>query len=469
MKAYKRIADPVHGTVSLTELESKIIQTRAFQRLRNVKQLGLAYLVYPGADYSRFSHSIGACHIAGQILDVLERKNELTFWSTLDRIRNIQLLRVAALLHDVGHYPFSHTMEHAIKDYYYESWLSTNSESDNFSEPLDHELVGKRLMDHDSELSKLLADAGINSKNLSAIFRKEEGSDAKLTNLVSADLDVDRLDYLQRTAHHTSLPYGNVDTRYLLSQVRVDNEFRFALSHKAMRTAEHLLLGRYFDYMQVSFHKTVAALEWLLADVIHALLREKYIQCSQADILKQIADETWQQFDDGHLLGKIRDFHARTNNTNDKTKAEFLLNRKTPSLVAELEVVDNRDFEKEFDKFKKGVQQKIDDWAKTIGINASFWHVWSRKRTLTALGNDKLDDPESQEKAEKAVRIMDTQSNVSFPLINYRPSIMSVLGNYELFALRIYVLIDENEEMRKDIRDRISKLIKTDIADANWR
>ncbi|MBX9723442.1 MAG: hypothetical protein K2X81_18705, partial [Candidatus Obscuribacterales bacterium] len=221
--------------------------------------------------------------------------------------------------------------------------------------------------------------------------------------------------------------------------------------------------------MQVSFHKTVAALEWLLADIIHALLRDNYVQCSQADILKQIENETWQQFDDGYLLGKIREFHAQTDNAIDKTKADFLLNRKTPSLVAELEVVANRDYEKDFDKFRKGVQLKINEWANKIGIDSAFWHVWSKKRTLTALGNDQLDDPESQEKAEKAVRIMDTQSNVSYPLINYGPSIMSVLGNYELFALRIYVLIDENEEMSKEIRDRISKLIKTDIADANWR
>lgn len=210
MPSHKRIADPVHGTVSITELESKIIQAKSFQRLRNVKQLGLAYLVYPGADYSRFSHSIGACHLAGQVLDALDSKGELrNFWTPGEIIENRVLLRVAALLHDVGHYPFSHTMEHALKEHYSNEMITGNA----IRTSMNHELVGKRLMEHDPEISKILKDAGIDSKRLSAIFRKEEGTDAKLTNLVSADLDVDRLDYLQRTAHHTSLPYGNVDIK----------------------------------------------------------------------------------------------------------------------------------------------------------------------------------------------------------------------------------------------------------------
>src|ERR1700677_238299 len=102
---HKRIADPVHGTIELSKPEADVLQTPVFQRLRNIKQLGMAYLVYPGADYSRFSHSVGACHIAAEILDRLDRKGQLQFWSTADKLKNMKLLRLAALLHDVGHYP----------------------------------------------------------------------------------------------------------------------------------------------------------------------------------------------------------------------------------------------------------------------------------------------------------------------------------------------------------------------------
>src|SRR5581483_6168447 len=109
----RRISDPVHGTVGLSDLEARVLSTQAFQRLKNVKQLGLAYHVFPGADYSRFSHSVGVCHVTGRILGALQARYP-------ERITedDVQLYRLAALLHDVGHYPFSHTLEHAIKDHY---------------------------------------------------------------------------------------------------------------------------------------------------------------------------------------------------------------------------------------------------------------------------------------------------------------------------------------------------------------
>src|SRR5438046_9773791 len=105
----KRVADPVHGTIGLSELEAAVINTGAFQRLRNVKQLGLAHLVYPGADYSRFSHSVGACHVMGRALEALRAYARVTIEDD-----DIQLYRLAALLHDVGHYPLSHELQEAV-------------------------------------------------------------------------------------------------------------------------------------------------------------------------------------------------------------------------------------------------------------------------------------------------------------------------------------------------------------------
>jgi len=413
---------------------------------------------------------LGACHIAAEILDRLDRKLQLQFWGTSEKIKNMRLLRIAALLHDVGHYPFSHTMEHAIEQYYYEAWThGGNSDISTFKKPLDHELVGKRIIEHDPEISTLLNNEGIDAKELSAIFRKEEGREAKLTNLVSADLDVDRLDYLQRTAHHTSLPYGNVDTRYLLSQVRIDNEFRMAISSKALRTAEHLLLGRYFDYMQVSFHKTVAAIEWLLSDVIHGLLAENLTKCSQQDVISLIESGEWSQFDDTQLLNTIRIYEQSTADPIGKHKAHCLLNRKIPCLIAELEIVENRGYEDQFDDFKSTVEKRVAHWANEAGIDIKYWHVWHKKRSLTGVGSNTKDDPEFEEKAEKAVRIMDSESQVSFPITDYRPSLMRILGNYELFALRVYVLIDELDDLKRQIRKELKRKIYEDFEDAAWK
>jgi HD superfamily phosphohydrolase len=110
---YRRLTDAVHGTFGISELESDIISTRVFQRLHSVKQLGLAYLVYPDLNYSRFAHSVGACHIAGRMMRAINLNSTRQFTDD-----DIQIYRLAGLLHDIGHYPFSHAMEHVIADHY---------------------------------------------------------------------------------------------------------------------------------------------------------------------------------------------------------------------------------------------------------------------------------------------------------------------------------------------------------------
>lgn len=104
VKFAKRIADPVYGTIGLTKLETQVIDTRVFQRLRNVKHLGLAYLVYPAADFSRFAHSLGVCHVTGLLLDALNAAD-----ANLS-VDELQKYRLAGLLHDIGHYPLSHAL-----------------------------------------------------------------------------------------------------------------------------------------------------------------------------------------------------------------------------------------------------------------------------------------------------------------------------------------------------------------------
>jgi HD superfamily phosphohydrolase len=112
----KTINDAVHGSIGLTQPEVDIVSSPAFQRLRNVKQLGLAALVYPGANYSRFAHSIGACHLVGRILDAIQRNTGNPFSTD-----TVQRYRLAALLHDIGHYPFSHVVENVVENVYKKS------------------------------------------------------------------------------------------------------------------------------------------------------------------------------------------------------------------------------------------------------------------------------------------------------------------------------------------------------------
>ena len=188
--------------------------------------------------------------------------------------------RLAALLHDVGHYPFSHAMEEAVKDYYIGQYIVADDSSPapdlQDEQPFEHERVGKEVLLRDCELREILSSEGFSPEDISSIFIHEEHKEEqrKLANLLSSDLDSDRIDYLLRTAHHTGLPYGSVDLDYILSQLKGDSAGNICLSSKAMRAADHFLLSRYFDYQQVAYHKTVVGLELLLKDVLKALLTE---------------------------------------------------------------------------------------------------------------------------------------------------------------------------------------------------
>src|ERR1051326_142453 len=227
---HKRISDPIHGTIGLSELEVRIVDSRVFQRLRNVKQLGLAHYVFPGADYSRFSHCLGVCHITGRILGSLRAKGVAI------EDKEFQRYRLAALLHDVGHYPFSHTMEDPIENHYKQALIVSKDEEapEHASEEigktpssLNHELVGREILLKDPELNSILKDEYEPKQIYSIILRD---STTLYGNLVSSDLDADRCDFMLRSAHFSGLPYGSVDIDYLVSQVSLDSSDRLCLS-----------------------------------------------------------------------------------------------------------------------------------------------------------------------------------------------------------------------------------------------
>ena len=197
----RRIADVVHGTIELSPLEAELIQTRSFQRLRGVRQLGLADFVFPGANYSRFAHCIGVSYVTARLVDSLAKRYGES------AVGDPRIYRAAGLLHDVGHYPFSHAMEDAIADAYSGEFL-LSSDDDKTSgvtsvNALNHEDVGVRLITGPTEIHDILSGYGVEPEMLAAIIGHKEAP--QLANLISSDLDADRIDYLLRTgAPHRS-------------------------------------------------------------------------------------------------------------------------------------------------------------------------------------------------------------------------------------------------------------------------
>jgi HD superfamily phosphohydrolase len=215
----KTIKDPVHDHIRVDDFALDLLDTPEMQRLRHVRQLGTAYLVYPSANHTRFEHSLGVYHLAVRALDNLGVTG-----TERDEVR------AAALLHDVGHTPFSHNIEDIVEEH-----------------------VGKRHDEVedllDGELARVLEENGVSPDHVASLVCGE----GRYGQLVSGALDVDRMDYLVRDAHHTGVPYGTIDSgRLVLELGFVDDEL--VLGEGNVQTAEALLLARSLMHPTVYSH-----------------------------------------------------------------------------------------------------------------------------------------------------------------------------------------------------------------------
>ncbi len=462
--ASKRIADPVHGTVGLSEPETELLSTRAFQRLRNIKQLGLAHFVFPGADYSRLSHCIGVCHVTGRILDSLESFSDVKIKPPAR-----QEYRLAGLLHDLGHFPYSHAFEEAVSDYYREQATPALLDSDTTApvkRPLDHETLGGLLLDNDSEVSSTFERHGISSETVFSIFARTVPQE--FSNLISSDLDADRIDYLMRTALHTGLPYGKVDIEYILSQLRLDGDNRICLTQQAQRTAEHFLFARYFDYQQVSYHKTVAALEEVLKDIVTELLKTGAIDCSESGILEMVESGLWCQFDDAYILQLIRELETGNTGYDNvlATKVNSLLRRIPPKLIGSIEFIDDRVRKGEHSRNVRDLKRISEELSEEFGIPPDLWYVWDSKGiSLTKVGSFAPVSmlPPDEDELEQSIRIENDDGSI--PIVNSAGSVMSVLAQKALFAARLYVLFPDEREVD---RQRITERARQKVNHENW-
>lgn len=436
---FKRIADPVHGTIGLSELEVRLIHCGAYQRLRNIKQLGLAHLVFPAADYSRFAHSIGVCHVTGRLLSALQRHH---LFKPDEVDRESQRYRLAALCHDLGHYPFSHAMEVAVKNHYSGGLLKSDVKGDG-RDSLHHEDVSELVIQQDPEIADVLKTGGFSANEIAAIFRRRDPP--PFANLISSDLDADRIDYLLRTAHHTGLPYGHVDLDYIVSQMRLDSEGRLAVARQAMRSAEHLLLCRFFDYQQVSYHKTVAALELVLKDVLIGVLDSGALDCSASSVDKMIQNQEWRSFDDARVLAMIGDLAANTTvPTTLSLKSQALLTRNVPKLCGEVEYFGHRSDFAKFSKEVESVKKEAAKWAAAAGLPNELMYVWDQRTTVTKAGTSvpfAADAGEEEDKLQQAVRVLGRDNKTSRPISQCENSLMRAMSDQVLFGIRVYALI----------------------------
>ncbi|MGA7043815.1 MAG: HD domain-containing protein, partial [Nitrososphaeraceae archaeon] len=240
MKFDGEITDPVHRYISFSEVEKEVIDTGVFQRLRRIRQLAGAHLVYPSAQHSRFEHSLGTMHVAGYAGETLVAKGYL---DDEDKVRK---LRLAALLHDIGHGPFSHLFEEVLE----------------LRHGTSHEDVGKRVISK-SEISDILKKHGYNPSDICKLSFGE--SKIKFLNeIIAGGLSADLMDYLSRDGLFTGVEYGKIDHHRLISSFEVVSNGHLAIDRSALYSFESMLISRYEMFKAVYFHKTVRSAEVML-------------------------------------------------------------------------------------------------------------------------------------------------------------------------------------------------------------
>lgn len=301
------IKDPVHGVMQFSDKENNwikpFINHPHFQRLRHIRQVGMVDLIFPGAVYTRFNHSLGCCYVGSQIANKIGLIDE-----------EKQLVILACLLHDIGHGPFSHAFEGLFsgKCIRHEEWTpyflnefnnndfleKYNAENYNFPLSAEKFTAIEQMIMHCYTKNKLLSD------------------------IVSSQLDADRLDYLLRDSHFCGVKYGEFDLRWMLhclTPVQTEDGLRLGVTKKGVGVVEHYLVARWLMIRNIYHHDKKHAVEHMLTKFLNAL--SKYIPSPEADFLKSYRNSSL-----GRLLININEFNNMIygRKPNKKEKEKFL-------------------------------------------------------------------------------------------------------------------------------------------------
>lgn len=313
------VRDPVHGNIFLSDAEVAVLDSKAYQRLRMIKQLGFSEFSFPGAVHNRYIHSLGVCHLAGIAFDSIFGNFPFSSDSVRKRLR--QVVRLGAMLHDIGHGPLSHASEEVmplLKELKVDAYKK-RLKPPSGDEQANHEDYTIKFLT-DSSLTKVLRDnfSDIDPFHIACLvdktlileddFFKDSGFDFRviLSQIVSSEMDVDRMDYLERDAYFCGTNYGKVELAWLMGNLTYhprEGNLHLALARRALYTFDDFLLARHHMHLMVYFHHKSIIFEELLyryltgpnckffvpSDI------EEYIHCTDYALYQHLAkvDDPW--------------------------------------------------------------------------------------------------------------------------------------------------------------------------------
>ena len=413
--------DPIHGFVKISKRERDLIDTKVFQRLRRIRQLAMAFLVYPGAVHTRFDHSIGVMHIAGRICARLQELNSAKICD-----EDIDRVRLAALLHDVGHGPFSHVSEYLLDKY-----APDKDGPERIREKI-HEKITVDIIQTDPEIHDLLSPE---ERNFAVDIIQGQETWNWQRDVVSSELDADKMDYLLRDSYFTGVKYGQYDLEKIIESCILDvgetdpsttvdkTETSLAISSKGIYALEQLLLARYHMTQQVYWHRVSLISNEMIIRGISLAIDDDHTKMKQ---LYQYDQESKNKFIKNYLK-----YH-------DEKLIELLRNcrqQKTREIF-------NRLYRR--DLFKMVAELRLKDEALRV------------KRKLIGMIDDKTRQQQLKKEKEIAVFLkVDADYVIIKPLQIRNPNYGSRSYILNPDAIKIF---DESEKDLKDMNDYTNEL-----------
>jgi HD superfamily phosphohydrolase len=386
------IYDVLYGFIPITEWEEQIINSPFFQRLRWIRQLGFANYIFPGAEHNRFAHAIGvmhSMHTMVKALGIAVSDHELFD----PRVKHPsamlhKCLRIAALLHDLGTFPFSHAIEYAYIRHGNDQRAQGRKQKGVKDLPNSHEHLGSFIIKNtrfDGGITRILEDFGLDVQLISNII-KGDSPHLIANQLMHSDLDADRMDYLLRDSHYTGIKYGQFDREYILANlVTFDaggGQQGFGVRESAAHAVEDFLIARFSWYSQVIKNQGSAKFDIMSSHVAKALLEENLLHQFH-DLLGMIEerDERFFWWNDMYFMTRCQEVRQKKQIKDPRIAEliEMLLYRHPPKTLYHPlfahRILQDKDAKQEKDRLTAQIRKLVSDWERVLEKEGTG-HEW---------------------------------------------------------------------------------------------
>ncbi len=456
----KVIFDNIHGYITLNKVESRILETPYYQRLRWIRQLGFSFYIFPGATHTRHAHALGVLHVMHKILKSIGKSStdvKLFDPEARDETTTFhRTMRLAAMLHDIGTFPFSHSIELAyINHWRHQSHLGRPKYRAN------HEVLGSEIIlntDFEGGLTRILKEEGIDPVELSKVIA---GNSKNLlaNQLMHSDVDADRMDYLIRDAHHTGIKLGIYDQDLLIRSLDIYNEGKkevLCVREDALNLVDAFLVSRYFWYSQIINDGTGYKFDLIAAKICEYFL-ENGLSYSFDHLMEKVIKNPneYFTFNDSYFMAKLHEYLAgRITHPMIRELSEMLARRIPPAQVkiAPLAptLVESEEHRQDLVKRTTAAVEWLEQEIKALDPEA--WMIFDipMKDVMFTKTMDVL-KKENKEKplfVRDSVKVLTRHDELKL-LVEVSSSLMTILSQYRNFIPRVYLAPKTYELLEK--------------------